>query len=235
MQSLSMCWAKKAMSSARSLEDGGEQEYLRKSFGEVGRRRRGRRRRSRARSSRIRRGACVVFEFSARKVGTEGVDAAEGQAIRLDVELAGDRQARRLAEEVEPSNRRWPRSSRGGFARSSAETRNIAPAPFGVAGRDDRRMHPDESALVEVAMDGHREAVAHPRHRAEGVGPRPEMGDRTQVLERVPLGRDRITGPGPRHMPTTSTLIGLDLEPLPLALRLHERPHGTRTAQWVVR
>ena len=127
MQSLSMCWAKKAMSSGRSSSTA-RNRILEEVLGEVG----------------------VVGEVGegdlgldhpelgevpgrVRVLGAEGraecVDAAQGQAIRLDVELARDRQARRPCRRSRPRNRSCPCSSRGRFARSSVETRNIAPAP----------------------------------------------------------------------------------------------------------
>ena len=70
---------------------------------------------------------------------------------------------------------------------------------------------------MKVAVDGHRQAVAHPRDRAEGVGPRPQMGDRPQVLHGVPLGRDRVSV---RVFDPADDLdaIGLDFKPLTLAL-----------------
>ena len=118
----------------------------------------------------------------------------------------------------------------GQVERRDAEHR---PGPLGVAGGDDRRVDPEESVLVEVAVHGHRQAVADPRHRAERVGPRPQVGHRPQVLERVPLGRDRVVvgvlDPADHLDP-----IGLDLEPLPLALRLDQRaldPHGAVRGQ----
>ena len=96
------------------------------------------------------------------------------------------------------------------------------PGPLGVAGRDDRGVHPDETVIVEVSMHGHRQAIADPRHRAERVGPRAQVGHRPQVLHRVPLGRDRVTV---RVLDPADHLdaIGFDLEPLTLALRLDQR------------
>jgi hypothetical protein len=71
--------------------------------------------------------------------------------------------------------------------------------------------------LVEVAVDGHRQAVAHPSDRPECVGPRAQMGHRSQVLHGVPLGRDRIAV---RVLDQTDDLhaIGLDLKALTFAL-----------------
>ena len=72
-----------------------------------------------------------------------------------------------------------------------ADAEHLAGA-LGVAGRDDRRVDPEEAVLVEVAMDRHAEAVAHARDRAERVRPRPQVRDFAEVLERVLLRLNRI-------------------------------------------
>ena len=72
------------------------------------------------------------------------------------------------------------------------------PGALGVAGGDDRRVDPEEAALVEEAVDGHRQRVPHPGDGAEGVGPRPEVGDRPQVLEACAAWPRPGTCPGRR-------------------------------------
>ncbi len=83
-------------------------------------------------------------------------------------------------------------------------------------------MHPVEAVLIEVAMHGHGEAVPDPGDRAEGVRSRPQVGDLTQVLERVPLLRDgvalRIV-----HPPDHDDRVGEELDGLPFALRGGDR------------
>ena len=103
------------------------------------------------------------------------------------------------------------------------------PGPLGVAGGDDRCVHPDKAVLVEVPVHGHRQAVAHPRDRSERVGPRPQVCHGPQVLHRVPLGRDRVTV---RVLDPADHLdaIGLDLEPLTLALRFGQRARDAHRA-----
>ena len=173
-----------------------------------------------------------------RILGAEGrperVHPVERQAVRLDVELPGDGQARRLAEEVGLAKSMCPCSSRGRLARSSVETRNIAPAPsaslvvmIGVC----TQMKPRSWKYRWTAID---RQCAHPRHRAERVGARPQVGHGPQVLHRVPLGRDRIAV---RVLDPADHLdaVGLDLEPLALALRLRPACRSARSEQCVVR
>ena len=132
-----------------------------------------------------------MLEFSARKVGPEGVDLRHGQAVGLHVELAGDRQEGRLAEEV-------LREVDGsvGRARQVGQVQRGDPeeltGALGIAGRDDGRVDPVEAVLVEVAVDGHGQGVAHAGHGADGVRARPQVRHLAQVLEAVALGRDGV-------------------------------------------
>ena len=59
--------------------------------------------------------------------------------------------------------------------------------PFGVVGRDLGGMHVNESAVLEVAMDVHREDRADPIESLEGIGPRTEVSQVAEELERGPL------------------------------------------------
>ena len=75
---------------------------------------------------------------------------------------------------------------------------------------------------MEVAVHRHRKAIAHSCDGPERVGPRPEMGHRPQVLHGVAFRRDRVAV---RVLDPANHLdaLGLDLEPLPLPLRLDQR------------
>ena len=70
---------------------------------------------------------------------------------------------------------------------------------------------------MEEAVDCHREAMAHARDGAEGVGARTQVGDIAQVLERMLLRRDRV-GVGIVHESVHFDLGGLQFNRLPLAL-----------------
>ena len=121
----------------------------------------------------------------------ERVDVGQGQAVGLDVELAGDGEEGRLAEEVlRVVDRALGRAREVGQV-ERRDPEELAGA-LGVAGGDDRRVDPVEAVLVEVAVDRHGQAVPDPGHRAEGVRARPQVGDLAEVLERVALGRDGV-------------------------------------------
>ena len=158
----------------------------------------------------------------------ERVDLAHGQAVGLDVELARNREVGLPAEEVlGPVNflARVPPQV-GEIEGRHPEHRSGA---FGVVGRDDRRVDPEEAALVEEPVQRLGQAVAHPGDGAEGVGPGPEVGHLPEVLEAVPLGRHRV---GVGVVDPAQHLDGrrLDLDRLTLPLRFHQFPghhHGT--------
>ena len=103
---------------------------------------------------------------------------------------------------VRPSGVRGIAAQVGEVERADAE--HLAGA-FGIAGGDDRRVHPEEAVLVEVAMDRHAEAVAHAGDGAERVGARPQVRDLAQVLERRAASAGSDTPRGRPPSPTTST------------------------------
>jgi len=120
------------------------------------------------------------------KRGTERVDLAHRQAIGLGVQLTGHGEKGLAAEEVVAIAVGGPV---GDVQRADAE--QVAGA-FAIAGRDDRRIDPEEAVRIEVSVDGLRQGVAHPGHGTEGIGAGTEVGDGTQVLERVALLRDGV-------------------------------------------
>ena len=229
MQSLSMCCAKNAMSSGRSSSTA-RSRYLRKSSARLA---------SSFKSAKAISGSIiqnsarwrVVFEFSAQR-GTEGVDAAERQAIGLDVQLAGDSQAGLFAEKVFRivDGSVFIAGKIGEVERRYAEH---GAGALGIAGADDGRANPEETALMEITMDGHRQAIADPRDRSECVGARPQVRDGSQVFHAVPLGGNRVAI---RVLDRADhgDAIGLDLKRWPLPRDSVSVP-STCTAQWVVR
>ena len=145
----------------------------------------------------------------------EGVRLAQGQAIRLHVELPGDGKKRLAAEEV------------GMFGRCHAK--EIA-GPLAVGAGDDRRVDPHEAAAVEVAMHGLGDAAAHPGDGTEGIGARAQVGHRAQLLETVPLFGDGI-GCRIRHVADHAKGCRLELEGLAAARGFDHRARcGHRAA-----
>src|SRR5262249_31723678 len=98
-----------------------------------------------------------------------------------------------------------------------------------VASRDDGRMNPKITMFLKVAMNGHRETMAHSRNRTEGIRSRPQMRDFAQVFERMPLGRDRIRV-GVIDPSDDCDLVGLDLVLLAFSLRLNKCSTGLHRA-----
>ena len=155
----------------------------------------------------------------------ERVDLRQRAAVRLDVQLTADREERLAAEEVlrevgAAFGRARNRVAVGEVERADAE--HLAGA-FRIARRDDRRVHPEEAALVEVAVHRHAERMPHARDRAEGVGARPQVRDLAQVLERGLLRLNRIRL-RVVHPADDLDRFGLQLDRLALALARRHRP-----------
>src|ERR1700730_614084 len=117
----------------------------------------GRRTRSPARSSRTRRGG--GWCSSSRRGGRpERVDLGEGEAVRLDIELARDRQERLAAKEIlrEIDPALLCVRQVGEIQRRHPEQ---CPGTFRVGGGDDRRIDPEKAVLVKEAMGRLRQGV----------------------------------------------------------------------------
>ena len=131
----------------------------------------------------------------------EGVGLAQRAGERLGLELPADGQIGRPVEEVEREIDacrlflalcRWLLRHLRQVERGDLEH---GPGPFAIAGGDDRRVDVEEAPLLEELVDRVADAVPHPGDGAEGVGPRPQMGDRPQELERVALSSATDTSP----------------------------------------
>ena len=66
------------------------------------------------------------------------------------------------------------------------------PGPFAVAGGDDRRVDVEKAVFLKEIVDAAADAVADARDRAEGVGPRAQVGPFAELFERVLLLLQRI-------------------------------------------
>ena len=123
----------------------------------------------------------------------EGVNVAEGHTIGFHVQLAGNGQARGLAEEIlrEVDAAVFPARRVFGIKRGHAE--HFARA-FAVAGRNQRSMHVHKSLIVEEFVDGLRRQRTDAEDRAEQVRARAQMRDGAQELDAVLLFLQRIIG-----------------------------------------
>src|SRR6185312_15786908 len=121
----------------------------------------------------------------------ERVYLAQTQTISFDIELAGNGEKRFLTEEIlVPVDLAFVVTRQVGQV-ERGDAKHLARA-FGVGCGDDRRVDPEKSALVEIAVNGLGDAVAHARDRTERVRARAQVRDLAQVLHRVRLGLDRI-------------------------------------------
>ncbi len=121
----------------------------------------------------------------------EGVDLAEGHRGHFAFELAGDGEARLLAEEVVGIVvvgvvvvGLCAKGLRG-------HLEHFAGA-FRVRTGDERRVHIDITILLEVLMDGSREDGAHVEYRVEGVRAQTDVRHGAQELERMALLLKRV-------------------------------------------
>ena len=76
------------------------------------------------------------------------------------------------------------------------------PRAFRVAGRDDGRVEIEKTLGLKKTVCRHGQAIAQPRHRSEGIRPRPKMGDFAQELHGMPFLLKRVgfwIGDGPQH------------------------------------
>ena len=142
--------------------------------------------------------------------GTKGVDIAKGEREVLGLELAGDREVSGMAEEV-----LRPVDGAGLGARrvlhvERGHAEHLAGA-LSVGGGDDRRVHVDEAALLEEAVDGVGCHGAHAKDGAKEVGAAAQVLLGAQELAGLALLLHRVVrGGGAGH----HDLLGLELEGL---------------------
>ena len=153
----------------------------------------------------------------------EGVDCTEGGGAQLAFELTGYGERCRLAEEVGGVvygtlfGARQVVKVEGGDLKHSAGS-------LAVACGDQRGVQVEETALLEVAVDGVGQSGAHAEHGRERVGARAQVGDFAQELKRVAFLLQRVClGVGTA---VEFELLHLDFNALALALALHKDTRG---------
>ena len=137
--------------------------------------------------------------------GAKRVDVAEGHGEVLGVELAGDRKARMLAEEVlAPVHVAGSEGATALLGGLGAHERRVLGVERGdaehlagalaVARGDEWRVDVDEVALLEEAVDGGGGHGADAEHGAEQVRARAQVLLRAQELDRGTLLLQRVVG-----------------------------------------
>ena len=137
--------------------------------------------------------------------GAERVHIPEGHGEVLGVQLAGHGERGGLAEEVgAPIHLAGHKRAVRGRGSLLAHERYLGrvdgghaehlAGPFAVARRDDGRVHVDEPAILEEAVDGGGGHRADAEHGAEQVRARPQMLLGAQELRRGALLLQRVVG-----------------------------------------
>ena len=156
----------------------------------------------------------------------ERVNLAHRHAVGFDVELARDGERCLSAEEVFGEIDLALGRARDVRQVERAHFEHLARA-LGIGGGDDRRMNPEEAALVKEPMDRLRETMPHARHCAKRVRARPKVGNVAQIFEAVLFGRNRIRV---RIIDPADDfhVAGLNLIRLAFALRFDQRAGDDR-------
>ena len=125
----------------------------------------------------------------------EGVHVAERHGEVFGVELAGDREARALAEEVLGVIDLSVRCARRVIDIERGDLEHLAGA-LAVRAGDDGGVHVHKAAALEKLMHGGGGNAAHAERRGEQIRARPEMLDRAQILDAVALFLQRVVRRG---------------------------------------
>ena len=125
----------------------------------------------------------------------EGVDLGKRHAIGFDVELTGNGKECFAPKKIF-------RVIHFAFVRAIVDARQIHHVEcryteqfartLGIAGGDDRRIHPQETAFMKEAMNRLRHRVPHARGGTHHIGARPQVRHLAQVLHGVHFRRDRV-------------------------------------------
>ena len=140
----------------------------------------------------------------------EGIDVAEGHGEGLAVQLSAHGQVRFLAEEVLREIDGAVFSARRGVRVERGHAEHLARA-FAVAAGDEGRVHVNEAALLEEAVDRVRRKAADAEDRTEEVRAGPKVRDRPQEFDAVRLRLQRIVR---RGCAFDGDLLRVDLERL---------------------
>ena len=153
----------------------------------------------------------------------ERVDIPERHRKRFAVELAGNGQVRRLAEEVAGEIDVAVLVLRHILERKRRDLKHLTRA-FAVRARDQRCMHIDKPVLLEELVNRGCDHRTHAKRRLKGVRARTQMLNRAQVLQRVPLLLQRIVrGAGALEY----DLVCVDFKRL-RSIRRHDQLAGNR-------
>ena len=125
----------------------------------------------------------------------KGIDVGEGHRHALALQLAGDGQAGRLAEEVLAEIDLAVLGAGRVLHIQGGDAEHFAGA-LAVTSGDQRGVDVDKAALIKEFVDGESRFGTDTEHRAEGVGSGAQVCDGAQKFHRVALFLQRIIGCG---------------------------------------
>ena len=123
------------------------------------------------------------FRFFSAERRAEGVDQRKSHGVNFGFQLTAHGEAGPLAKEIFvvvnfPIIFWWVGHIQ------CRHLKHLSRA-FAIARRNNRRIQVNEPAIVEEAVNGIRQTVAHTHHRTDRVGAGPQVGYLPQVLQRV--------------------------------------------------
>ncbi len=116
---------------------------------------------------------------------SKGVDLGKCHGEGFALKLTGDSKGRGLAEEI-------LRGILGTLVCGQRGHREGVAGAFCIVAGDQRGVHIDIAAVLEIGVDGHGSHGTDAEDRLEQTGPRTQIGDFTEELNRVALGLKRI-------------------------------------------
>ena len=146
----------------------------------------------------------------------KGIDLAERAGVALQIELTADREEGFGTKKI--------LIKLIGFTLMNLiecrHAKQIA-GTLAVTGRNDGGIHPIKILTIEKAVNLGAQRVTNPRQRAEGIRPRAEVSDASQVFKGVLFLADRV-GFRVINQAVYDNAIGLNFSILALALGFHQ-------------
>ena len=144
------------------------------------------------------------------------IDLTERQCITLGIKLTGDRQVsftrKKILVEIDLTCiRSW------GLQRIQRTDAKQLACTFAIAGGNQWCVHPLETTILEVTVDGTGQGGSHTTDSSKRIGTRPQVRHLSQVFKRMALFGNGVLL-GVVNISHHRNGVGLNLDTLPLAL-----------------